>query len=94
MRLLYVAATRARDLLVVPVVGSAPQKDGWAGSTGALSRARLARAARPAPPGCPVFGDDSVVVRPPKAPAEVARRRAGLHRPQAGDHQVVWWDPR
>ncbi|MGH7915755.1 MAG: PD-(D/E)XK nuclease family protein, partial [Candidatus Binataceae bacterium] len=47
----------------------------------------------PAPSGCPVFGDDSVVVHPPKAPPKSRVVAPGLHRAQAGDHHVVWWDP-
>jgi ATP-dependent helicase/nuclease subunit A len=95
MRLLYVGATRARDLLIVPAVGSAPQ-EGWLGRLNPVIypapkdwRVPL----EPAPPGCPVFGDDSVVVRPPKAPAKSRVVAPGLHRAQAGDHHVVWWDP-
>ena len=95
MRLLYVGATRARDLLIVPAVGSAPQ-EGWLGRLNpviypALKDWRVPL--EPAPPGCPVFGDDSVVVRPPKAPAKSRVVAPGLHRAQAGDHHVVWWDP-
>jgi len=95
MRLLYVGATRARDLLIVPAVGSAPQ-EGWLGRLNPVIypapkdwRAPL----EPAPPGCPVFGDDSIVVRPPKAPPKSRVVAPGLHRAQAGDHHVVWWDP-
>ena len=95
MRLLYVGATRARDLLIVPAVGSAPQ-EGWL----ALLNPVIYPAAKdrrapldPAPPGCPVFGDDSVVVRPPRAPTKSQVVAPGLHRPQAGDHRIVWWDP-
>src|SRR5271166_2831056 len=95
MRLLYVGATRARDLLIVPAVGSAPQ-EGWLGRLNPVIypapkdwRAPL----EPAPPGCPVFGDDSVVVRTPKAPPKSRVVAPGLHRAQAGDHHVVWWDP-
>ncbi len=95
MRLLYVGATRARDLLIVPAVGSAPQ-DGWLGRLNpviypAAKDWRVPLEA--APPGCPVFGDDSVVVRPPKAPPKSRVVAPGLHRAQAGDHHVVWWDP-
>jgi ATP-dependent exoDNAse (exonuclease V) beta subunit len=95
MRLLYVGATRARDLLIVPAVGSAPQ-DGWLGRLNPVIypaskdwRAPL----EPAPPGCPVFGDDSVVERPPKAPPKSRAVAPGLHRAQDGEHHVVWWDP-
>ncbi|HEV7988622.1 MAG TPA: UvrD-helicase domain-containing protein [Candidatus Binataceae bacterium] len=95
MRLLYVGATRARDLLIVPAVGSAPQ-EGWLGRLNpviypALKDWRVPL--EPVPPGCPVFGDDSVVVRPPKAPAKSRAVAPGLHRAEAGEHHVVWWDP-
>jgi ATP-dependent helicase/nuclease subunit A len=98
VRLLYVAATRARDLLVVPAIGDEPH-EGWLARLNpgiypdaANRRAPLTRQ----PPGCPEFGDDSVVVRPP-APKTPRREKAvapGLHRVQRGDHQVVWWDCR
>jgi ATP-dependent helicase/nuclease subunit A len=95
MRLLYVGATRARDLLIVPAVGSAPQ-EGWLGRLNPVIypapkdwRVPL----EPVPLGCPLFGDDSVVVRPPRAPAKSRAVAPGLHRAQAGDHHVVWWDP-
>ena len=94
-RIAYVAATRARDLLVVPVVGDEKWQSGW---TSCLNPALYPprerwREARPAP-GCPDFGPASVLERP----AELDREgeisvQPGLHRPERGDHQVVWWDP-
>jgi ATP-dependent exoDNAse (exonuclease V) beta subunit len=45
------------------------------------------------PAGCPEFGDDSVYARPPRAPARERSVAPGLHRAEAGDHRVVWWDP-
>jgi ATP-dependent helicase/nuclease subunit A len=95
IRLLYVGATRARDLLIVPAVGSA-QQDGWL--------ARLAPVIYPAqkdwrapletaPPGCPQFGDDSVAVRPERAPQKSRAVAPGLHLAETGTHHVVWWDP-
>ena len=95
MRLLYVGATRARDLLIVPAVGSAPQ-EGWLSRLNPViypAQKDWRAALEPAPLGCPVFGDDSVVVRPPKAPAKSRVVAPGLHRAQTGDHHVVWWDP-
>jgi ATP-dependent helicase/nuclease subunit A len=102
IRLLYVAATRARDLLVVPVVGdrSPEEEDGEGGWLRKLAptlypqpdniRAPLSRN----PPGCPgPFGDDSLAERPPKAPLKGKSVAPGLHQPIAGDHRVVWWDP-
>jgi ATP-dependent helicase/nuclease subunit A len=95
IRLLYVGATRARDLLVVPAVGSTPQ-EGWLARLAPVIyparqdwRAPLATA----PPGCPQFGDDSVVVRPERAPQKSRVVAPGLHRAEAGGHHVVWWDP-
>jgi ATP-dependent exoDNAse (exonuclease V) beta subunit len=93
-RLLYVAVTRARDLLVVPVVGD-ERYGKWLGKLGdvvypAVNERRAA--ARPVA-GCPIFGDDSVVDRPPNAPPKNRSVIPGLHKPQTGRHRVVWWDP-
>src|SRR5205814_5979070 len=74
LRVAYVAATRARDLLVVAAVGEEersgwlsplyealyPPKDSW-------------RTAGPAP-GCPPFGATTVLNRPPDRPDEVSVR--------------------
>ncbi|MGH9665667.1 MAG: UvrD-helicase domain-containing protein, partial [Bryobacteraceae bacterium] len=94
VRVAYVAATRARDLLVVPAVGDAAQ-DGWIGPLNkAIYPARDGwRQARPAP-GCPKFGESSVLERP----LEYSREREfsvrpGLHHSNEGAHDVVWWDP-
>jgi ATP-dependent helicase/nuclease subunit A len=83
-RLLYVAATRARDLLVVPAVGDdgfnsnsadtggGAARQGWlAGLDGAIFP-EVDDRRRPltaSPAGCPEFGDDSVRVRPKAEPA-------------------------
>jgi ATP-dependent helicase/nuclease subunit A len=92
VRVAYVAATRARDLLVVPAVGD-QEMDGW------LSP--LNKAIYPPPdryrnstraPGCPKFGDASVMDRPFFFNDEPSVK-PGLHSPQQGIHSVVWWDP-
>jgi ATP-dependent exoDNAse (exonuclease V) beta subunit len=94
VRIAYVAATRARDLLVVPAVGDAPL-DGWLKP---LDRAifperKDRRASLPAP-GCPPFGDSSVIPRAQDRPdLPVTSVRPGLHRLGAPGHEVVWWDP-
>jgi ATP-dependent exoDNAse (exonuclease V) beta subunit len=96
IRLLYVAATRARDLLVVPAVGD-EESDGWLARLNPVVYPANTERRAPAsthPPGCPEFGDDSVLTRPPKAPGKVKSVAPGLHRAQKGDHQIVWWDPR
>ena len=95
VRLLYVAATRAREMLVVPAVGD-EATGGWVeGLHAALyPRGEHRRASVPAP-GCPAFGEDSVLERPEglETAAETSVR-PGLHSPSAGTHGVVWWDPR
>jgi ATP-dependent exoDNAse (exonuclease V) beta subunit len=101
VRLTYVAATRARDLLVAPGIGDADAADdvvdGWlAALNPALYPAHEARRAPESAnaPGCPSFGDDSVYERPERVfRGPGASVRPGLHRPQAGEHSVVWWDP-
>jgi ATP-dependent exoDNAse (exonuclease V) beta subunit len=97
LRLLYVAATRARDILVVPVVGDKAQDEGWVGPLlPAMYPPERAYRLPMVAPGCPRFpGDDCVVGdRPAKAetfPGEGIR--PGLHKPERGRHLVVWWDP-
>ena len=96
IRLLYVAATRARDLIVVPAVGD-EESDGWLARLNpvvypAPTERRAPMSTHPA--GCPEFGDDSVLTRPAKAPGKVKSVAPGLHHAQRGAHQVVWWDPR
>ncbi len=94
IRLLYVATTRARDLLVAPAVGD-ERRDGWL--------ARLHPVIYPAPgsartplerggPGCPQFTAELAVIRPGNARPRGPGVTPGLHRPEAGTHRVVWWD--
>ena len=95
VRVAYVAATRARDLLVIPAVGD-EEREGWLGPLNkAIYPAGDKRRERAAAPGCPDFaGDRSVLERPSDhfgRPEDSVR--PGLHSPQSGDHQVVWWDP-
>ena len=99
VRLAYVAATRARDLLVVPAVGDAPFDDGWLRP---LNRAIYPqvdrrRVQRPAP-GCPAFkSKDSVFERPGGEPAGAETVCPGLHdfgAAKGGGYSVAWWDPR
>ncbi len=97
IRVLYVAATRARDLLVVPAVGD-EEREGWLqGLTPAIfpdpkkRRGPLDRK----PPGVPEFGDDSVRIRP-QGYGSVGKEKSvapGMHRARVGSHRVVWWDP-
>jgi len=95
VRVAYVAATRARDLLVIPAVGDA-ERDGWlAPLNKAIYPPRDQRRAKVAAAGCPAFaGDRTVLERPSEYFGQREDSvRPGLHRPQTGDHRVVWWDP-
>ena len=92
VRLTYVAASRARDLLVVPACGDAPFEGGWLSVlNAALYPPREAwRHGEGRAPGCPEFGDESVRHRSFDAEqAGASSVRPGLHR----ELGVVWWDP-
>jgi ATP-dependent helicase/nuclease subunit A len=107
IRLAYVAATRARELLVVPTIGDDPRQSwdsvaNWwvrplydAVYPEAERRQRVEK-----PPACPQFGKDSVLVRPPDLPVdEQDNVWPGLHQfdePETPDkgYGVAWWDPR
>ena len=96
VRVAYVAATRARDLLVVPAVGDEPfPQEGWLSPLYKAiypTRANW-RKSEPAP-GCPEFGASSVLSRPLEYDRlEELSVRPGLIQPEAGTHEVVWWDP-
>jgi ATP-dependent helicase/nuclease subunit A len=93
LRIAYVAATRARDLLVVATVGEEEREGGWLSPLyDALyppkDRWRISGAA----PGCPRFGSTTVLNRPPEYADEVSVK-PGLHYPKTGSHTVVWFDP-
>ncbi len=98
VRLAYVAATRARELLVVPTVGDAAGAVGeaWLDVLNPVLYPPPKQRRRPMPaPGCPPFGTDSVLERPARCEASENDAVApGLHAPQHGAHRVVWWDPR
>jgi ATP-dependent helicase/nuclease subunit A len=94
VRLVYVAATRARDLLVVPTVGDRFDEGGWVSvlDPALYPHPRHRTESQPAR-GCPPFGRDSVLERHPEAYYGDAVA-PGEHVPDAGEHRVVWWDPR
>lgn len=92
VRLAYVAATRARDLLVVPVVGDEPMT-GWLDVLNPVvyppedTKRKSAVA-----PGCPPFGEDSVLDRGPDGAVPVGGSvRPGLYRLATNGPPVVWW---
>jgi ATP-dependent exoDNAse (exonuclease V) beta subunit len=95
-RVAYVAATRARDLLVIPAVGDAPYPDGWVSPlNAAIYPAEGERRDQQRGPGCPAFhSKDSVLLRPGGDPASRSTVCPGAHRVGVGvSHTVVWWSP-
>jgi ATP-dependent exoDNAse (exonuclease V) beta subunit len=94
VRLAYVAATRARDLLVVPALGDEPWEGGWISPLNRALYPELgARRNSTRGPNCPAFkSKDSVIERPNGEPAGSSTVAPGLHR-FAGGYSVVWWDP-
>ena len=91
------AATRARDLLVVPAVGDGPFTDGWLSPLNGAIYPPVDRRRDPeAGTAWPAFKRDSVLERPNGEPARADTVQPGLHRFQDGTdelYHVVWWDP-
>jgi ATP-dependent exoDNAse (exonuclease V) beta subunit len=98
-RIAYVAATRARDLLVVPAVGDDPYPEGWLSPlSAAIYPPPGSRRDQQAARGCPAFSSrDSVLRRPDGDPASPATVCPGLHTLAGPDpdstYSVVWWSP-
>ncbi len=108
VRVAYVAATRARDLLVIPAIGDDPKEHPWGAALndwwtspldGAIYPPAEERRNVQAAPGCPEFGDDSVRSRPKSGPGP-DNVRPGLHhftvtsgKKEPGEYSLAWWDP-
>ncbi len=104
LRLLYVATTRARELLVIPVVGDERDDKPSPGAGRSASEGWLEaldpvlypgdRRGSKAALGCPLFGEDTVLERGSQASRTTGSSvRPGLVRPAVGTHSVVFWDP-
>jgi ATP-dependent helicase/nuclease subunit A len=107
IRLAYVAATRARELLVVPTIGDDPRQswdsveNWWVRPLYDAIYPEADKRQQPAtPPKCPKFGNDSVLIRPPDLTVdEKDTVWPGLHRFDQSENMndsygVTWWDPR
>ena len=94
-RVAYVAATRARDLLIVPAVGDGPFNSGWVTAlNNALypPKARYRESQRA--PSCPAFGAATVLSRPLQfSHLPESSIKPGMHTPDGCTHFVTWWDP-
>ncbi len=99
VRLAYVAATRARDLLVVPALGDGAWDGGWfAPLNDALYPPTAQRRTAGRGPGCPAFkSKDSVLERPNDEMAGPFTVSPGVHTMHADNpetaYDIVWWDP-
>jgi len=94
VRLAYVAATRARDLLVVPALGDEPWDGGWLEPLNRGLYPPLASRRNPSKAEhCPTFrSKDTVLRRPNDETAGSSTVAPGQHAFQDG-YSVVWWDP-
>lgn len=93
VRVAYVATTRARDLLVVPAVGDVA-REGWIQPLNkAIYPTKEKRRKAEKAAGCPEFGDETVLERPPVPGSWQSSVKPGLHRGECGGCEVVWWDP-
>jgi ATP-dependent exoDNAse (exonuclease V) beta subunit len=96
VRLAYVAATRARDMLVVPGLGDDAWDGGWISPLNrALYPDAATRRTATRGSGCPTFkSKDTVLQRPNNETASASTVCPGVHTfPDAGGYSVVWWDP-
>jgi ATP-dependent helicase/nuclease subunit A len=99
VRLAYVAATRARDLLVLPAVGDGPYDKGWLRPLNRALYPPMAQRQDPGTaPGVPAFkGKDTVLLRPDGQQPDASTVRPGAYQlrdPEPGEaYTVVWWDP-
>ena len=98
VRLAYVAATRARDLLIIPATGDAPFEKGWVSPLSPSIYAPSMSAEPGTVPGLPAFtGRDTVLDRPRDERPSLHTMRPGAYAftdPITNEpFTVVWWDP-
>jgi ATP-dependent helicase/nuclease subunit A len=98
VRLAYVAATRARDLLIVPAVGDGPYDKGWLRPLNrALYPARDRWQSPAAARGVPLFKGKQTIMADARADGQPVDDtvRPGTYRlgGEGEEYAVVWWDP-
>jgi ATP-dependent exoDNAse (exonuclease V) beta subunit len=101
VRLAYVAATRARDVLVVPAVGDGPYNKGWIRPLNrALYPPRFQWQSPETARGVPLFKGKQTIMPDARADGQPVEDtiRPGTYQltdPGTGStYSVVWWDPR
>jgi ATP-dependent helicase/nuclease subunit A len=98
VRLAYVAATRAEDLLVIPAVGDGPFENGWVSPMSAALYADDPEPRTDSSLQIPVFtGRDTVLERPDGQGMSLTTMRPGVYEHTDpctnAPFTVVWWDP-
>jgi ATP-dependent helicase/nuclease subunit A len=95
VRLTYVAATRAKEMLVVPSTAEGPL-EGWLEllRPAVHPASEHARKTQASALRLPAFGPTSFVIHEHDEYADPERGVIpGVHRPALGDHELVIWDP-
>jgi ATP-dependent helicase/nuclease subunit A len=100
VRLAYVAATRARDILVVPGVGDGPYDKGWVRPLNRALYPPRERWQSPEPArGVPLFKGKQTIMSDARADGQpvddtIRPGTYSLSDPASGhSYSVVWWDP-
>jgi ATP-dependent helicase/nuclease subunit A len=100
VRLAYVAATRARDILIVPGVGDGPYDKGWVRPLNRALYPPRDRWQSPEPArGVPLFKGKQTIMPDARADGQPVDDtiRPGTYQltdPESGhSYSVVWWDP-
>jgi ATP-dependent helicase/nuclease subunit A len=100
VRLAYVAATRARDILIVPAVGDGPYDKGWVRPLNRALYPRRGQWDSPEPArGVPLFKGKQTIMPDARADGQPVDDtvRPGTYElidPGSGEpYSVVWWDP-
>jgi ATP-dependent helicase/nuclease subunit A len=100
IRLAYVAATRARDVLIVPAVGDGPYDKGWVRPLNRALYPPRAQWESPSPArGVPLFKGKQTIMPDARAdgqPVEGTVRPGTYQLTDEGSgepYSVVWWDP-
>lgn len=91
-RLAYVAATRARDLIVVTTVGT-QEWEGWISPLNAAVYPPAASWHNPQNAEWCNVGSVDTVLDWDSSLREVRCVKSGLHAPRLGGHQVLWFNP-
>ena len=94
VRVAYVAATRARDLLVVPAIGD-EERDGWLAPLNKAIYPQRDQWRKPRECSYISFrgGARCSTGRSISISQDEPSVKPGLHAPQRGSHEVLWWDP-